>query len=59
MVINVTNETHLDISSVVLRGAVPTANIDLATMKVTASESAAAANVTTQQVTKTPLTVLS
>ena len=38
MVINVTNETHLDISSVVLKGAVPTANIDLATMKVTASE---------------------
>ena len=52
MVINVTNETHLDISSVVLRGAVPTANIDLATMKVTASESAAAVNITTQQVTK-------
>ena len=52
MVINVTNETHLDISSVVLKGAVPTANIDLATMKVTASESAAAVNITTQQVTK-------
>lgn len=52
MVINVTNETHLDISSVVLKGAVPTANIDLATMKVTASESGAAVNVTTQQVTK-------
>ena len=37
LVINVTNETNLDISSIVLKGSVPTANIDWATMKTTVS----------------------
>ena len=52
LVINVTNETNLDISSIVLKGSVPTANIDWATMKTTVSESAAATDITAQQVTK-------
>ena len=52
LVINVTNETNLDISSIVLKGSVPTANIDWATMKTTVNESAAATDITAQQVTK-------
>lgn len=52
LVINVTNETNLDISSIVLKGSVPTANINLATMKTTVNESAAATDITAQQVTK-------
>ncbi len=52
LIINVTNETNLDISSIVLKGSVPTANIDWATMKTTVNESAAATDITAQQVTK-------
>ena len=52
LVINVTNETDLDISSIVLKGSVPTANIDWTTMKTTVNESTAATDITAQQVTK-------
>lgn len=52
LVINVTNETNLDISSVVLKGAVPTADIDLSNMSVTAKENTATADITAQEVTK-------
>lgn len=52
LVINVTNETNLDISSVVLKGSIPSANIDLGTMHITAKENTATADITAQQVTK-------
>lgn len=51
MVINVENETGLDISSVVLKGSIPTANINLAELSVAVDENAAAADITAQQVT--------
>lgn len=50
LVINVTNETGLDISSVVLQGSIPTANLNLEALSVTANENTPAANITAQQV---------
>lgn len=50
LVINVTNETGLDISSVVLQGSIPTANLNLEALSVTADANTPAANITAQQV---------
>ncbi|MCD8172389.1 MAG: fimbrillin family protein [Alistipes sp.] len=44
--VSVDNQSSSDIASVTLRGSVPTADLDLETPKVTASESAAAADIT-------------
>lgn len=49
-VINVENDTQSDISSVVLKGSVPTATLDLPALSVTADESATATNITAQVV---------
>lgn len=50
LVINVTNETGLEISSVVLQGSIPTANLNLEALSVTADANTPAANITAQQV---------
>lgn len=50
LVINVENDTQSDISSVVLKGSVPTATLDLPALSVTADESATATNITAQVV---------
>lgn len=50
LVINVTNETGLDISSVVLQGSIPTANLNLEALSVTADANTPSANITAQQV---------
>lgn len=50
LVINVTNETGLDISSVVLQGSIPTANLNLESLSVTADANTPSANITAQQV---------
>lgn len=50
LVINVENDTQSDISSVVLKGSVPTAILDLPALSVTADESATATNITAQVV---------
>lgn len=51
LVINVENETQSNISSVVLKGSVPTATLDLAALSVTADENATATDITAQAVT--------
>ncbi len=50
LVINIENDTQSDISSVVLKGSVPTATLDLPALSVTADESATATNITAQVV---------
>lgn len=50
LVINVENDTQSDISSVVLKGSVPTATLDLPALSVTADESTTATNITAQVV---------
>ena len=50
LVINVENDTQSDISSVVLKGSVPTATLDLPALSVTADESATATDITAQVV---------
>ncbi len=55
MVINVTNESGADISSVVLKGSIPTANIDFEALTATVDSNAAAADITAQQVTANTL----
>lgn len=51
LVINVENDTQSDISSVVLKGSIPTATLDLPALSVTADESATATDITAQVVT--------
>ncbi len=51
MVINVTNESGANISSVVLKGSIPTADIDLDAQTATVDETASASDITAQQVT--------
>lgn len=51
LVINVENDTQSNISSVVLKGSVPTATLDLAALSVTADESATTTDITAQVVT--------
>ena len=51
LLLNVENECGSDISSIVLQGSVPTADIDYSTLTVTANANAAATDITTQQVT--------
>lgn len=50
LVINIENDTQSDISSVVLKGSVPTATLDLPALSVTADESATATDITAQVV---------
>lgn len=50
LVINVENDTQSNISSVVLKGSVPTATLDLPALSVTADESATATDITAQVV---------
>lgn len=50
LVINVENDTQSNISSVVLKGSVPTATLDLAALSVTADENATATDITAQVV---------
>lgn len=51
LIINVENATQSGISSVILKGSVPTATLDLAALSVTADENAAATDITAQTVT--------
>lgn len=46
LIINVENATQSGISSVILKGSVPTATLDLAALSVTADENAAATDIT-------------
>lgn len=50
LVINVENDTQSNISSVVLKGSVPTATLDLTALSVTADENATATDITAQVV---------
>lgn len=50
LVINIENDTQSDISSVVLKGSIPTATLDLPALSVTADESATATDITAQVV---------
>lgn len=50
LVINIENETQSNISSVILKGSVPTATLDLTALSVTADENATAADITAQAV---------
>lgn len=50
LVINIENDTQSDISSVVLKGSVPTATLDLPALSVTADESATTTDITAQVV---------
>lgn len=50
LVINVENDTQSNISSVVLKGSVPTATLDLAALSVTADGNATATDITAQVV---------
>lgn len=50
LVINIENDTQSDISSVVLKGSVPTATLDLPALSVTADESTTATDITAQVV---------
>lgn len=51
LVINVENDTQSNISSVVLKGSVPTATLDLAALSVTADENTTATDIIAQVVT--------
>lgn len=51
LVINVENDTQSTISSVILKGSIPTATLDLAALSVTADENATATDITAQVVT--------
>lgn len=50
LVINVENDTQSNISSVVLKGSVPTATLDLTALSVTADENATTTDITAQVV---------
>lgn len=50
LVINIENDTQSNISSVVLKGSVPTATLDLAALSVTADGNATATDITAQVV---------
>lgn len=50
LVINIENDTQSNISSVVLKGSVPTATLDLPALSVTADENATATDITAQVV---------
>lgn len=49
LVINVENDTQSEISSVVLKGSIPTATFDLAALKVAVDENVATADITAQK----------
>ena len=55
MVINVDKETAADITSIVLRGSIPTASVDLAALTVTADANVAAQDIKTETVTANTL----
>ena len=50
LLINVTKEVEANISSIALKGSIPTATLDLAALTVTADANAAATNITAQAV---------
>lgn len=50
LVINVENDTQSTLSSVILKGSIPTATLDLAALSVTADENATATDITAQVV---------
>jgi hypothetical protein len=53
--VNVTNESDADVTSIVLQGAIPTADVDLKGLTVEVDDAASPANIITQQLTKNTL----